>query len=669
MTSVTAHLSLETHTQEHGMLYAEANKLYSLAVKHQQSFYLDQALTAAYAARALLPMHVGTLNLLARIELQRQNYPAAEVWIQEGLRHKPDSVSLLYSAGHIAFSQGLLEQAEHYFLQTLKISRVATKALNSLAHLKLLQGEYVEAFRHYRELAQTQADDIIVRSKLFEAANHIVADFYVDELEHDLLRYLDFKEVDHSHLRALVTSLLRHKLRLSEAGCPLEFEQLANDPLLLKSLNKFYYTDPVFERLFITLRQSMLLGCSQNLAIPKQQLALIEGLVAQCWLNESIWYVTEQEKNLIQQLDHLISKMLQLQNISQEELIPALLLVGMYQPLAQCSFVQQLDQFSDLWPDALQQQLDEYQQLQYFATRLPSLGKSSNKTSKIVQQQYDQNPYPRWVAIGYNQPSDYAGSLQQAFPHASNVLPAPGQHLETLVAGCGTGRHAIRLAKYFPSLSVTAVDLSTTALSYAAYKAHLYQQHDIHFVQGDLLNIDILEQQFDLIECSGVLHHMQYPSVGLQSLATQLRPGGVIKIALYSATARKSVTALRELLAEQRPRTLEDIRLMREALLQGSIPGDWQDLFNSEDFYSSSACRDLIFHEQEHIFDVRQLPEFLTKAGLQWIGMLPPPGSQPLLKLMGKKAHQLTIEDWYQLEQSNPAMFATMYQFYAIKPL
>lgn len=671
MATMHAQLHNYDYRYEHKELYDHASALYAQAQKEPSSELLAAALNFALKARAIRPDYLLGLNLLARIELQRQNYAAAELWVDQGLKLKPNSVNLLYSAGQIAFQQQQLQDAEHYFEQVLKVSRVATKALNMLAHIKLLQGDFPEAFRHYRELAKTQSKDLRVRSKLFEAAAQLQADFYAEELELDLLSYLDFSDVDYSQLRHLATSLLRHKLKLSETGCPLELEALAADELLLKCLTKFYFTDPIFERLFITLRQSLLLSCSRSLAIPQHLLPLITSLAQQCWLNESVWYISEQEHKLVEQLTGLCSKMLTLPNISSNDLYPALLLVMMYQPISQLPFAKQLLNFKQPWPtdveEHIQMQLLEISELHNQAQLLQSFSQVEDATSTRVQQQYNHFPYPRWREIGYNEPSDYASALRQAFPQHVHVLPQTHQPLKALVAGCGTGRHAIRLAKYFPSLTVTAMDLSHSALAYAATKAQEHASLGINFIQGDLLAAQQLPEKYDLIECSGVLHHMHNPSAGLKALSDQLKPGGIIKIALYSATARQQITALRQLLGSQLPKDSDSMRLVREALMQQSLPGNWDSILSSPDFYSLSACRDLIFHEQEHVFNVLELPEFLAQANLKWLGMLAPSHQQALLELTGLPAGQISVAQWHQLEQNNPSLFAGMYQFYAIK--
>ncbi len=307
---------------EHQHLYELANKLYSDGVIRNDPRLLDEAYHFASLAHEGRPQHVPSVNLLARIALQQQRLPLARAWIEQGLHTKPNSVSLLFSAGHIALAQGDLDSADEYFTQSTRISRVATKAANSLAHVKLLKGDYIEAFQQYRELAKTQANDPQVRSKLFEACSHIIADFYSDELAHDLLRYLQFDDADHSQLRGLVTSLLAHQLQLTEQGCPLELENIASNTLLLNSLTRFYFCDPVFERLLMTLRQSLLLTSSRNLAIAKEHVGLVHALAFQCLLNESVWYINDQEQALVGQLSELVERMLLSPGLGSNDVYP-----------------------------------------------------------------------------------------------------------------------------------------------------------------------------------------------------------------------------------------------------------------------------------------------------------------------------------------------------------
>ena len=65
-----------------------------------------------------------------------------------------------------------------------------------------------------------------------------------------------------------------------------------------------------------------------------------------------------------------------------------------------------------------------------------------------------------------------------------------------------------------------------------------YGMDNVTFKQIDLLNVAELGDIFD-IECSGVLHHMENPAK-VYSPLQKLKPGGYIKLALYSEIARNS---------------------------------------------------------------------------------------------------------------------------------
>lgn len=658
---------------DHKYLYELADKLFQSAAEQDSSPLLADAYQLAEQAWQQKSDYLPGLNLLTRIELKRGRIKSARYWVNEGLRLKSDSVSFLYSAGHVALAENDLPGAEHYFSAACKISRVATKAANYLAHIQLLQGHYLEAFQQYREMIKTQSQDEQVKEGLFTAAEQLSADFYSEELEQDLLRYFQLSDVDYSKLRSLSTTLLKHKFHLSESGCPLEMDNIANDELLLTSLKYFYFSDPLIERLLLTLRQSLLISSSVSLSISHNYLAFAQAIAHQTYLNESVWYETEQEELLISQLSQLAGRMLKISELGPEDLSPVLTLIFMYRPPQQCAFYADIEQDELNWPDSVKSiisiSVSESKALRYNRQTMSSFGSSINSVSERVNKQYNENPYPRWSDIGYSQPTNYWSALKSLFPAAA-LNREPESKIQVLVAGCGTGRHALRLARYFNDMQVTAVDLSEQALAFAQLKSQQLDIHNIDFIHGDLLLAERLGQQFDVIECSGVLHHMEHPNRGLQAIGKLLKPGAVMKIALYSSLARQNIQALRTLIQNHMPETDSAMRLIREAMLQGSLEGDWSNIFNSSDFYSISACRDLLFHQQEHTFTTDEVQNLIDDAGLQWIGMIPQGESEQLAQgIINKAGHQLTLAEWGEIEQQNQDLFAAMYQFYVRKPI
>ncbi len=78
------------------------------------------------------------------------------------------------------------------------------------------------------------------------------------------------------------------------------------------------------------------------------------------------------------------------------------------------------------------------------------------------------------------------------------LLSAPKKPLRILDIGTGSGCIAISLKKKIPDAQVYAIDISTDALQTAKQNAAL-NQVDIHFVQADILNIEVDLPPFDII--------------------------------------------------------------------------------------------------------------------------------------------------------------------------
>ena len=235
------------------------------------------------------------------------------------------------------------------------------------------------------------------------------------------------------------------------------------------------------------------------------------------------------------------------------------------------------------------------------------------------------------------------------------------------MAGCGTGYEPIDIALRDSNLAVTAVDLSRKSLAYAKRKAQAAGCNNIEFIQADILDLGAMDREFDLIICTGVLHHMADPLAGWQVLRELLAPTGMMRISLYSAYARRIVRAAREQIDAGEDSTDPDkIREVRRRMLEDTEARDFAPLLTSDDFYSMSGCRDLLFHVQEHQFTLPRIEEALVRLGLRFCGFEPPDAS--LLQFFSRAnpgpEALLDLGLWDRFEQANPDIFAGMYQFW-----
>ena len=215
-----------------------------------------------------------------------------------------------------------------------------------------------------------------------------------------------------------------------------------------------------------------------------------------------------------------------------------------------------------------------------------------------------------------------------------------------------------------------AIDLSRSSLAYAIRKANEMEMNsNIKFRQADILELDDNNFSFDVISSSGVLHHMNDPVEGWRILTQILRPGGLMRIALYSEKARELITAAREIIDDNNiEMTADNMKNFRQVI----IDDDKHPLRNLQqwsDFFNTSSFRDLVFHEQEHCFSIAKIKSCLDTLGLDLIGM------SELSKETGEKYRQmfpndprgLNLDNWEKYEMQNPNTFSNMYHMFLLK--
>ena len=85
------------------------------------------------------------------------------------------------------------------------------------------------------------------------------------------------------------------------------------------------------------------------------------------------------------------------------------------------------------------------------------------------------------------------------------------------------------------------------------------------------------------------------------------------------------------------------------------------------DFYSLSELRDLLFHVQEHRFNIPQIKNCLTELRLEFCGF-EAENKVKQFKLSNIGSDDLfDLDKWNTFEQDNPDTFMGMYQFWCQK--
>ena len=316
-------------------------------------------------------------------------------------------------------------------------------------------------------------------------------------------------------------------------------------------------------------------------------------------------------------------------------------------------------------------QIDEPREEWRLRGTIAALTDVVDEVSAAVRNQYEENPYPRWLRMERDvAPTSVARFLRSLFPEA-DLSGVPDGPARILVAGCGTGRHPIGTARRFPDSSVLAVDLSLTSLAYAERKTRELQIRNVEYRQADLLALGGLAERFDVVDCTGVLHHLADPVAGLRVLRSLVRPGGVIRVGLYSEMARRFVVRAREFIAERGfAPTPAGIRACRAAILAQADDPLLARAARGEDFYSLSGCRDLLFHVQEERFALPRIAGILDELELEFIGFEWPPDNDAPERYRARFPDDRALSDlanWHEFETDRPDTFVLMYQFWVRK--
>lgn len=429
---------------------------------------------------------------------------------------------------------------------------------------------------------------------------------------------------------------------------------LATNALLLAHLVSAPVADERLERHLAEKRSKLLFKPADR------HLALTVAIAQQCYINEYAWSVSTAEAVEVARLKASLDGGEQPKSCD-------VAVLAMFQPLSSITHAERLEKhlWLDCINDLLRQQLVEPRQEATLAAEMKQLTPISDPTSVAVKKQYEQNPYPRWVVCDQAEPTTLEAFLRRSLPAGSLVRAVP-EKPGLLVAGCGTGQHSITTARRFPDARVTAVDLSRSSLAYAVRKSRELGV-SIRYFQADILALGEWPERFDVVEASGVLHHLRDPLAGWRILVSLLKPAGLMRLGLYSRLGRIHVAAARGVL--ERSGLLPDgngIRAGRAMLMQLPEDDAARGVVTSFDFYSSSSCRDLLFHVQEHVFDLPTIAKILDDLRLRFLGFNLPDSVMSRFRARHGKV-DLDLGAWHAFETDNPTTFTGMYQFWAAR--
>jgi len=190
--------------------------------------------------------------------------------------------------------------------------------------------------------------------------------------------------------------------------------------------------------------------------------------------------------------------------------------------------------------------------------------------------------------------------------------------IEVLVAGCGTWQ-AAKFALCHPAARVVGIDFSPTSLEHTEALKQKYDLTNLETRQLPIENVAELNQSFDMIVCTGVLHHLADPDAGLRALRSVLNQDGAMYLMLYAPYGRTGVSLLQEYCRKLGVGTSEqdirDLTLVMQELpehhpLLSMMRGSRQSL-------QADVLVDAVLNPRDKTYSVPQLFDFLERNDLR----------------------------------------------------
>jgi tetratricopeptide (TPR) repeat protein/SAM-dependent methyltransferase len=611
-----------------------------------------------------------TLQALGRLGEAVEAYEGA-------IEARPGDATTHVNLANVHRERADLDAAAAGYRKALSLDPGRLDAGLALGRVQFARGRFDAALAAYEALLRRDPGDGAALAGFASALRFVPVEAYRPGLRECIEHCFRAPEVQAQDLAAAAAAQLRSQYGLdapvSDMGEMLH--RLGDDSLLLDLLTRTINIDPWLERFLGAARAHLLLGGESACPSPST-LRLATAVAAQCFINEFVLPISADEQDGASRLRAAVEQ--DLRALSSSAPSDAFRLrcarLAMAQPLLDIEAGAELARWDrDAWGEILwpliQRTVCEPLEERALAGEIETLGDIEDGTSMAVREQYEQHPYPRWLELPRREPVGYRDYLANRFPH----FEPPeflDEAIQVLAAGCGTGQEAVAIAAGRSGCRVLGLDLSRRSLAYARRMAASLGVGNVDFIQGDILDVGRMERRFHIVESTGVLHHMADPIGGWRALRDCLEPGGLMRIGLYSEHARGDVVAARE---EIRARSLApvdaDIRALRAQILSAPAGAPLAGLADSEDLYTMGACRDLLFHVEEHRFTIPRISAALDELDLELIGFDPPvPGVLHDYRVSNPDDIEMTdLAGWQRFEDSRPELFAALYVLWCRK--
>lgn len=259
---------------------------------------------------------------------------------------------------------------------------------------------------------------------------------------------------------------------------------------------------------------------------------------------------------------------------------------------------------------------------------IPALRLRGNARTEIVREFYTAAPFPgyppndslTWLRARAER-SHFARLLDAAIPGDARIAEI----------GCGTGQMSLYLAR--ADRIVIGADLTRASLVLGAAAARRFAIDRLLFVETDVEKMGLRRGAFDIVYCSGVLHHTPDPRASFRRIVELARPGGMIILGLYNSVARIPLMLRRTVARLTGERWIPGDPVLADRAAEPARREAW--------------LRDQYRHPEEHRHSLGEVRRWFTENGVDYVRSFPSAliGEEPG-ELFEREDHGWSVENW-----------------------
>ncbi|APR81238.1 non-ribosomal peptide synthetase [Minicystis rosea] len=241
---------------------------------------------------------------------------------------------------------------------------------------------------------------------------------------------------------------------------------------------------------------------------------------------------------------------------------------------------------------------------------------SAAAVDAMVGQFYSRFPWP-WNSSKFDAQSEAgfeaAMLCQEVGDYTHTALP---ETPTIWVAGCGTNQ-ALLTALRFPHAKVLGTDLSTKSIEICAQNAAALGVTNLDLSLGSI-NEATYREAFDVVICTGVIHHTYDPAHALGRLAQAMKPSGILELLVYNRFHRTITSAFQKAIRIMTSGLGADDFAVAKRLSAGfSLDNTMARFIARHRDWEESDFADLLINPVEHSYTVDSLSEMAEGQNLE----------------------------------------------------